>query len=445
MPRSGPTRAEHHPERPDGQDRHQPGQPPGGGGDGRHHGCDGAAGGAGQGAAVALEQLDRQREDHPGDPQRPHVQVEPVLQMHRHLACPRSESPLAHDQPQGQVERLAHQRLGEHLAGRAAGDDPSLLQQHGVGDARRDLLHMVGHHDAGGCRRVGGEVAQQGHQLLPAAEVEPGGRLVEQEQLRVDHQATGDLDALALPRAERAERTVPQRQHPEPVEQGVGPLVVEALVLLMPASDHRVRRGHHQVVDRLTARHAFLEGLGDQADARAQVEDVHRPEHLVEDPGHPGGRVEVAGQQPQQGGLAGAVGAEDHPAVRLPDLPVDALEHHGVSPPDTHIDQIHHSDHGPEPTCPSRAPRTWLAARAGPFPYPPLPVATAVPGDPPDRSTARADAADVRPAGAVAVRPTSAVHPTVGGADVQPAGAAGARSHAHDVQRSGTGDVRLTT
>ena len=46
---------------------------------------------------------------------------------------------------------------------------------------------------------VGGQHAQPAHEVLPAAEVEPGRRLVEQHQLGVGHQGAGDLDPLALP------------------------------------------------------------------------------------------------------------------------------------------------------------------------------------------------------------------------------------------------------
>ena len=47
-------------------------------------------------------------------------------------------------------------------------------------------------------------------EVLPAAEVETGGRLVEQHELGVGHEGPGDLDPLALALAQRAEAAVGQ-------------------------------------------------------------------------------------------------------------------------------------------------------------------------------------------------------------------------------------------
>ena len=63
-----------------------------------------------------------------------------------------------------------------------------------------------------------------------------------------------------------------------------------------------------------------------QADPRPQLEDVDRAENLVEDPDHPGRRVDGGGGHLEQRGLAGAVGPEDHPALVLLDRPGDRVE-----------------------------------------------------------------------------------------------------------------------
>ena len=53
---------------------------------------------------------------------------------------------------------------------------------------------------------VAGQFAEAVHQVLAAAKVQPGGGLVQQQQFRVRHQGTGDLDALAFPLGQRGER-----------------------------------------------------------------------------------------------------------------------------------------------------------------------------------------------------------------------------------------------
>ena len=57
--------------------------------------------------------------------------------------------------------------------------------------------------------------------------------------------------------------------------------MVEVVVLLAPAADHAVRRGHHDVLDQLLARDALGQGGAGQTDARAQLEDVDGAEDLV--------------------------------------------------------------------------------------------------------------------------------------------------------------------
>ena len=92
-------------------------------------------------------------------------------------------------------------------------------------------------------------------EVLAAAEVQAGGRLVEQHQLGVGHQGAGDLHPLALALAD----SVPKRRSarcvdPERVQQLVGAGVVERVVLLAPAPDDAVGRGDHDVADQLVGR-----------------------------------------------------------------------------------------------------------------------------------------------------------------------------------------------
>ena len=78
--------------------------------------------------------------------------------------------------------------------------------------------------------------AERRDQVLAAAEVESRGRLVEQEQLGVGHQGTGDLHPLPLALAERPERAVAEVLDPHLLQQLLRPVVVEGVVLLAPAA-----------------------------------------------------------------------------------------------------------------------------------------------------------------------------------------------------------------
>ena len=115
---------------------------------------------------------------------------------------------------------------GEHLA---------LTDHQDVGEAGGDLLDVVRDHDHGGGDRVAGEPAEAAYQVLAAAEVEAGGGLVEEQQLGVGHQGAGDQGALALALGEGAELAVQVLAHAEAVEEGAGALLVDLLVVLLPA------------------------------------------------------------------------------------------------------------------------------------------------------------------------------------------------------------------
>ena len=60
----------------------------------------------------------------------------------------------------------------------------------------------------GGARRVPGQPAQAGHQALPAAHVQAGGRLVEQQQGRFAHEGPGQQDVLSFAVGKHAEGPV---------------------------------------------------------------------------------------------------------------------------------------------------------------------------------------------------------------------------------------------
>ena len=110
--------------------------------------------------------------------------------------------------------------------------------------------------------------------------------------------------------------------------------MVEPVVVLAPPAQHGVRRGDHDVVHPLHAGHQLGQRGTGQPDAGAELEDVHRAEHLTEDPGHPCRRVHLGRGDLQQRGLAGSVGPQDDPAFVLLHRPVHAIEQGGGSAAD---------------------------------------------------------------------------------------------------------------
>ena len=57
---------------------------------------------------------------------------------------------------------------------------------------------MVGHEDEGGAAAAAREFFEEAEEFFPRDRIEPGARFVEDEELRVSHEGTGDEHALAL-------------------------------------------------------------------------------------------------------------------------------------------------------------------------------------------------------------------------------------------------------
>jgi hypothetical protein len=199
-----------------------------------------------------------------------------------------------------------------------------------------------------------------GHQVLTSAEVESGRRLVEQEQLRVGHQRAGDLYPLALPLAQSAEGAGAEVPDADLLHQLRRPVVVEVVVLLPPAADHAVRRRHDHVVHHLVARDPLRQRGAGEPDPGSEVEDINSAEDLVEDPGDARGRVDLGGGDLEQGRLAGAVGAQDHPSLVVLDGPGDGVDEGCLAAAHGDFGELEHGGHG-------RNPRALFGA----YPHPP--------------------------------------------------------------------------
>jgi hypothetical protein len=63
--------------------------------------------------------------------------------------------------------------------------------------------------------------------------------------------------------------------------------VVQLVVLLTPPADHGVRGRDDDVVNPFATWNALRQGGRRKPDARPQLEDIHRAEHLAKQPGYP--------------------------------------------------------------------------------------------------------------------------------------------------------------
>lgn len=152
--------------------------------------------------------------------------------------------------------------------------------------------------------RPGPPAAEQVDHRLPPVAVEVVGRLVEQEEVGVGEDEGGEPGPRPLPPGERGEPRVRRDVEPEAAEGGdagflrpidVGQLVVGRLTPLGAAEGGERVGDAEQVGHRLVR--VDLDGLPEDGHAAAD--------------GHPAGAgAELAGDEPEQGGLAHAVAAD---------------------------------------------------------------------------------------------------------------------------------------
>src|SRR4051794_15764936 len=107
-----------------------------------------------------------------------------------------------------QAEGTAQDLGRDHVAQRTGRDGRAIGQDQRMGETGRDLLDVMRNEDdrrrAGSCREIG----QVRDEALAGAEVKAGGRLIEQEELRVGHQGPGDRRPSPLSCGQRRVRVI---------------------------------------------------------------------------------------------------------------------------------------------------------------------------------------------------------------------------------------------
>ena len=230
-----------------------------------------------------------------------------------------------------------HRLVGANLVRLAVGDHRALgHHDHPVGVVH-DHLHVVLDEQEGD-PVLGAQALHVVEQPAPEGRVDPGHRLVEEQEAGLRHQRPGELEQLALASGEGARVLVRELGQVEHVEQ-LDRLLVDLALARAPAErpeDHvgeplarLVGRRQHHVVDHRHRRQRLgdLEGPhhsqpGDHVRRSpldlAAVE--HRPAAI---------RAVEAGDQVEEGRLAGAVGADqgrDRAPLDVHRRPADRLD-----------------------------------------------------------------------------------------------------------------------
>ena len=205
----------------------------------------------------------------------------------------------------------------EDLVREAPRGDAAVLQVDDALGGARDGGEVVGHQDR---RELVGraDLGEDVHELGPSLRVDPGGRLVEDEQGGIVDEGAREEDALRLAAAELDEFLVDQPRAADALEHLDGP---GALGLAHPERPLAADGGDDEV-DR-ARRERSVEALALRHVAHRTVRLVHR---LAEHLDGAGARLDEPEHRLEEGALAGAVRAAEADELPLGDPERDVVE-----------------------------------------------------------------------------------------------------------------------
>ncbi len=223
---------------------------------------------------------------------------------------------------------VALSRVGEHdldplaadlrlqLVGRAAGDRGAVVDHHDVVGQPVGLLEVLRGQQQG--RSARHQVADHVPHLLAGADVEAGGRLVEDQHRGRGHQRTGQVEPAPHAAGVGLRRPVGGIGEVEPLEQLARPIAGPGLAQAVEPADHLEVLVAGQV---LVDRGVLPRETDPRADAGGVLQHVDAGDRGTACVG-----LDQRGQHPHGGGLAGAVGAEQRQHLALRNGEVEALE-----------------------------------------------------------------------------------------------------------------------
>ena len=229
-------------------------------------------------------------------------------------SCPSSASCDVHREPE--LGDLARRVLLDELARRPLGDDLRLVHDDEPVAQLLRLVHVVGRQDERHAALL--EPVQPLPEQVPGLRVEPGRRLVEEQDRRLVDERACDRQAPLHPARQRLDLVVRTFGELRELEELVGPARgLGSLEAEVPAVDHEVVADGDLGVERVL--------LGHDAEAAADPRTVGLGVE-VEDAERPVGHRRDARDHAHRAGLPGAVGPEEAEALALGDVEVDRVD-----------------------------------------------------------------------------------------------------------------------
>ena len=202
------------------------------------------------------------------------------------------------------------------LRARPLGDHPPVVDHRDAVGELVGLLEILRGEEHGGA--VPDQHPDDVPDLVAAPRVEAGGRLVEEQELRRDHEARGDVEPAPHAAGEGLDLAVGRLAEPEGGEQLVRPrLRLAAAIAEEPAEEDEILVAGQVLVDR-----GELPGEADPAAHRVGIGDHVEPEHA----GAAAVGLEQRREHAHDRGLAGAVRAQEPVDRAAADDEVDAVD-----------------------------------------------------------------------------------------------------------------------
>ena len=225
----------------------------------------------------------------------------------------------------GKPERPLEDGRRQDLVDRPGRDESTVPEQRGMGARGRHLLEMVRRYDR---RRpvVRGGGLERGDQRFASGEIQPRGRLVEDQQLWCGEQRPSEEDPLPFALTPRRKPTPDEMTASELSEQVLGaPAIVLAIPLEPGRERHTLAREHHRLGDQI-GRHQLRQDMAGVADPTVESSDIASPKRGSEHADTTLRRLPACARDAQQRGLAAPVWSEEHPTLVEADHEVERPE-----------------------------------------------------------------------------------------------------------------------
>ncbi len=202
-----------------------------------------------------------------------------------------------------------------------------------MGEDGHDFLDVMGDEDEGGGVGALAEALEELEEMFAGGGVEAGAGFIENQQSWPGHERAANEHALAFALGKKKPGAFGEVRAFDLTQKMQGAGAVGASDAA-PVIDHGIFAADDGFEGAFVIGHELADGGADEADVFAEFAPVGPAEAAAEDGDFAGRGHEVTGDGAEEGGFAGAIGAENGPVLAGIDAPVDVREDMDAPAPD---------------------------------------------------------------------------------------------------------------